>query len=325
MENEHYLDLAHHVLTQYELNDPQLTFIRHNENVTFQVSTSSGSYLLRIHLPVTDAIGGHGADYDMVLSEAIWLSALNDDTSLILQKPVPNRSGNLVSRIEHDNFQVNCTLLSWIDGDPYYRELESPETAFHIGEILATLHNHASQWQVPQNFKRPVRDHQYFQDVLIGIIPAVEDGRITRTDFEALSRAIEKLQDLMKTLNKNSDRYGIMHADGHKGNMLYSDGDIRLIDFSFCAFGDYMFDLGVCMSDMKQELHAMFLKGYQTLRCLPENHEQLIEGFFVGSIVGTFSFWVKNPKTQEVLSRKVPQITRDFVSKFNTGNHFWFR
>jgi hypothetical protein len=85
-----------------------------------------------------------------------------------------------------------------------------------------------------------------------------------------------------------------------------------------------MFDLGICLSDMKEELHKFCLQGYRNLRGLPENYQRLIEGFFLGSIVGTFSFWVDNPNAQEILARKVPQMTRDYAVKFNQNEHFLF-
>jgi Ser/Thr protein kinase RdoA (MazF antagonist) len=215
-------------------------------------------------------------------------------------------------------------LLSWVDGKPYTRELETEKTAYRIGTLLATLHNHASRWKIPKGFKRPRRDKKYFENMLSGIMPAVKDGRISLADYSELSRSISLLIDMISQLDEGQQFYGILHADTHKGNMLYHEGEIRLIDFSFCAFGNYMYDLGICLSDMKEELHRFCLQGYQSLRELPENYQQLIEGFFLGSIVGTFSFWVPNPNAQEILARKVPQITRDYAAKFNQGEHFWF-
>jgi len=41
-------------------------------------------------------------------------------------------------------------------------------------------------------------------------------------------------------------------------------------------------------------------------------------------MVGTFSFWVENLRTQELLARKVPQIAREYARKFNRREHFWF-
>jgi Ser/Thr protein kinase RdoA (MazF antagonist) len=128
----------------------------------------------------------------------------------------------------------------------------------------------------------------------------------------------------MRSLREDRQTHGILHADAHKGNMLYDDDQMRLIDFSFCAFGHYLFDLGICLSDTRQELHGDFLEGYQGLRALPDGYQAWIEGFFVGSMVGTFSFWIANPRAQELLANKVPQIARDYASRFNRGECFWF-
>ena len=144
------------------------------------------------------------------------------------------------------------------------------------------------------------------------------------SDYAEFEKSIAIVIEILSALDKNRHTYGIMHADTQKGNMLYHDGDIRLIDFSFCAFGYFMFDLGVCLSDMKVNLHQDFLKGYRSLRALPGNYQRLVEGFFVGSMVGTFSYWVANPRAEKILRTRVPQIAEDFAVKFNRGEHFWF-
>jgi Ser/Thr protein kinase RdoA (MazF antagonist) len=318
--------IAMSVLAEYGIEEPRLAFIRHSDNVTYQVTAANSErFLLRIHIPVTSALGAHGADYDMVHSEVTWLSALRQDTDLTLPEPVRNRSGSLVTFFPQEGHSaINCTLLRWIDGKPYHRELESPQTAYQIGVIIATLHNHTSRWRIPEGFKRPRRDIPYFKDVLNGLLPAVKDGRICIPDYAELSKSISILVEMMSKVDEDCKSTGLMHADTHKGNILYYEGKIRLIDFSFCAFGNYMFDLGICFSDMKEELHTDCMEGYLSLRVLPDHYQQWIEGFFLGSMVGTFSFWVSNPGAQEILARKVPQITNDYARRFNRGEHFWF-
>ena len=314
-------------MAEYDLKSHTLEFIRHSDNVTFKVEgPGSGPYLLRIHVPVTRAMGAHGADSAAVTSELLWLGALSRDTDLVLQKPVRNRAGALVTQVPAENAvqPINCTLMHWVDGQPYHRDLQTERTAHQIGEIFAKLHIHASGWEIPRGFKRPKRDIAYFEGVLSGIHPALSDGRVNPSDFAQYETSIALLTEMLRSVDENRGTHGIMHADGHKGNMLYHDGQIRLIDFSFCAFGDFMFDLGVCFSDMKESLHPAFLDGYQSLRALPEDHQRLIEGFFVGSMVGTFSFWVANPRAQELLATKFPQIARDYAGKFNRGENFWF-
>ncbi|MFN2241229.1 MAG: phosphotransferase enzyme family protein [Anaerolineae bacterium] len=319
--------LAGQALAAYELASHTRTFIRHSDNATFKVEgPGAGTYLLRIHLPVSAAMGAQGADLDMVRSELLWLEALSRDTDLVLQAPVRNRDGALVTQLPAEDGAppVNCTLMRWVEGQPYHRDLESEATARQIGRILATLHNHASRWEMPPGFTRPRRDVAYFEDALATVRLARDDGRITAADYDELARSIELLTGMLRSEEGSRQTNGIMHADTHKGNMLYHNGEVRLIDFSFCAFGNYLFDLGICLCDMKPELHAACLDSYRRLRPLPANCEQWIEGLWVGSMVGTFSYWVANPNAQELLARKVPEIVRDHTARFNRGERFWF-
>jgi Ser/Thr protein kinase RdoA (MazF antagonist) len=322
-----FSDIAGLALAAYGIKVYDMDFIRHGDNVTYKVDVPIlGTHLLRIHVPVTIAMGLHGTDTHMINSELQWLEALCRDTDLVLQKPVRNQDGALVTQVfvEKMDFPINCTLLHWLNGQPYHRDLESEQTAYQIGEILAKLHNHASKWETPEGFTRPKRDIDYFADVLKGINPALDDGRIQSADYTEFEIFIALVNEMINALDENRQTYGIMHADAHKGNMLYIDGNIRLIDFSFCAFGNFMFDLGICLSDMKEYLHPSFLEGYQSFRTLPVNYQRLVEGFFVGSVVGTFSFWVANPQVQALLVKKAPQIARDYAAKFNRGEYFWF-
>ncbi len=319
--------IAGRALAEYDLQQHTRTFIRHSDNVTFQVVVPSGeAYLLRIHVPVSWAMGAHGADPAMVRSELQWLDALSRDTDLVLQEPVRNRAGELVTQIPVDEgtAPLNCTLMRWVEGQPYHRDLESEQLARHIGQIIATLHNHASQWQAPEGFSRPRRDIAYFESALATVKLALDDGRIDQADYAQLEQSIALVVEMLGAMDEGPQTHGIMHSDTHKGNMLHHQGQIRLIDFSFCALGNYMFDISICMGDMKRHLHGAFLESYACYRPLPDDYQRVTEALSVGGIVGTFSYWVANPDAQELLARKVPQLVRDFVVKFNRGERFWF-
>ena len=169
VESRTFADIAKQTLAEYDIGEHTLTFIRHSDNATFKVKSADlHTYLLRIHVPVSKTMGTHGADYHAVYSELMWLEALNRDVDLILQTPVRNRAGGLVTQVSAPmtSVPINCTLLRWIDGHPYHRDLETSHTAHQIGEILATLHNHAGGWEIPEGFTRPNRDAGYFESVL---------------------------------------------------------------------------------------------------------------------------------------------------------------
>jgi Ser/Thr protein kinase RdoA (MazF antagonist) len=324
-QQEFFTEIAQEALKEYNLNNVPVIYLNHSENVTFQVIRPGGSSsLLRIHEPVVPALGDHGANPSVVKSELLWLEALRQKTDLPIPRPIRNRRGHLVTRITFKREQrFNCTMLEWLEGEAYERDFESAETATQIGIIVGKLHQFASQWYLPAGFVRPRRDITYFQKAFQTLAPAVEDKRISYKDYKCLETSLGLLTGMMQTLRRSHQTEGILHGDLHKGNFLYRAGEIRLIDFSMCCTGNFMFDLGICFSDMNPALHPFFLEGYRQYMHLPFNYAFMIEAFFIGSMLGTFSFWIDNPAAQEDLVRKAPLIAQDYAAKFNRDERFW--
>ena len=322
--SEIFADVAHLALAGYGLGDAPYTFLQHSENVTFKVDTPDGARLLRIHVPSSTLMGKHGADAAMVNSEMLWLEALRRETDLPVQQPVRNRDGQFVTSVTRGSRKFNCTLLEWLEGAPYQRELENEESAAQLGALVGKLHQFGSEWQAPSGFVRPKRDGAYFKKALDTLRITTEDGRASYHDFKSLETAIETLAQMLRR-KKNRAPIGLLHGDLHKGNFLYHQGQIRLIDFSMLATGSYLFDLGVCFSDMNPALHPVFLEAYQRLMPLPRDYERLIEAFFLGGMVMTFSFWLRLPEAQEELVHQISWIAREYAAKFNHDERFWFR
>ena len=91
--------------------------------------------------------------------------------------------------------------MRWLDGLPYHRDLESEVTARHIGELIATLHNHAAQWEIPGKFKRPRRNAEYFERSLRTIHVAMKDGRISASDYAELEASITLLIEILRSMD----------------------------------------------------------------------------------------------------------------------------
>jgi thiamine kinase-like enzyme len=117
---------------------------------------------------------------------------------------------------------------------------------------------------------------------------------------------------------------GLLHGDLHRGNFLLHRGRIRLIDFSMSAFGHFAYDLGTCLSNVRTAYHLIFLEQYTRNFPLPNGYERLIEAYFLGSYVATFSLWISDADSQETLVQRVPFIAREYASRFNREEHFWF-
>jgi Ser/Thr protein kinase RdoA (MazF antagonist) len=314
------LELAQQLLAAYDLQPVTLTFIQHSENITFRVDTTQGIYLLRLHSAVTPAFGDHGANPAVVRSELLWLEALLRE-GLPVPRPKRTKTGDYVAQAGG----VNATLLEWQEGELLTREMESEDTAAQIGVLVGKMHAQSSQWKLPYGFTRPRRDATYFQNALQMLLPAVEDGRIGYQDYKTLQASIERLSTDISGLRKRSRKLeGLLHGDLHRGNFLFHEGQIRMIDFSMCAFGQFTYDLGTCLSNVRMAFHPIFLDFYTQFFSLPADYESLIEGFFIGSYVVTFSLWIADVNSQEILAQRVPYIAREYASRFNRDERFWF-
>jgi Ser/Thr protein kinase RdoA (MazF antagonist) len=312
-------------LEKYDLNVEDVDFIQHSENITFKVVSRGKSYLLRLHIPLTSGMGSHGADPEVIRSEMVWLNSLQRN-KLPVPRPVRNKAGDLVTRvISTDRKPVNGTVLEWLEGELYTREMESEHAVAQIGTLAGKIHNHSSRWRLPTTFKRPTRGAEYFTKMVNALKPAVDDGRIDYYDFKTLYTAIQELSRILRPIRKTRNSFGLIHGDLHRGNFIYHNGEISLIDFSLCALGYFMYDLGTCLSNLQPSLHSVFLSNYNRYSPLPKNYERLIEGFFIASYAVTFSFWLDNPEAQEALAQRVPYIAREYASRFNRDERFWFQ
>lgn len=317
---ERRLETAYSALKQYEIKPTLVTFLQHSENVTFRVDTLDGAYLLRLHSPRATSFGNDGANSQMVNSEMLWLADLRQQ-DLPVPAPVKTGAGEYVSQVTG----INTTLLTWQEGSLLTREMESEYTAAQIGRLVGRIHAHASQWKLPAGFSRPQRDAAYFQNALQSLQPAVKDGRISYPDYKALQTSLELLDEETSRLPTEYQTWGLLHGDLHRGNFLLHEGQIRLIDFSMSAFGHFALDLGTCLSNVRAAFHPIFLEQYTQFFPLPPGHERLLEGYFLASYVVTFSLWISDIKSQETLIQRVSYISREYASRFNRDERFWFR
>ncbi len=314
------LETAHEALKQYEIKPTLITFLQHSENVTFRVDCLDDVFLLRLHSPRAESFGKDGADSQVVNSELLWLAELSK-RGLPVPKPVLNNAGGYVSQVGG----INATLLTWQEGSLLTRETESEETAGQVGNLVGRLHVHAGEWQFPAGFSRPQRDSAYFQNALISLEPAIQDGRISYPDYKSLEISLEILREETSRLARANQTWGLLHGDLHRGNFLFHDGQVRVIDFSMCAFGDFAYDLATCLSNVRTIFHPIFLKQYTQFIPLPPGYERLLEGYFLASYIATFALWVSDFKSQETFVQRVSYISREYAARFNRDERFWFR
>ncbi len=313
------LEMADRALDAFNIQPVAVTFLQHSENITFRVDTSRDKYLLRLHAPATPAFGDHGSNQAAVNSEMVWLEALRQG-EFPVPTPMKTRHGEFVTRVDG----LNATLLKWQTGKVMTREAETEETAAQIGTLVGRLHQQASHWQLSKGFTRPRRDAAYFENAMLSLWPAVEDGRISSQDYSTLQTSLTWLIVEIHNMGQAHNSWGLLHGDLHRGNFLLQRGKIKLIDFSMSGFGHFAYDLGTCLSNIRTTFHPVFLEHYKRFFFLPDGYERLIEGYFLASYVVTFSLWLSDQDSQETLVQRVPLIAQEYAARFNREEHFWF-
>ncbi|MBD2528229.1 phosphotransferase [Nostoc flagelliforme FACHB-838] len=315
-----------------------IVFLGHSENVTFRVDTrnhqnfaTSGEcdeltlFLLRIHYPIAEFRDRIWQQYAVIESELLWLTALHQDTNLVVPYPIQNLSGSFITSIAIDDTseKLNCTLLRWVDGFPLDIE-PTPMQSRRVGELMAQLHQHTSLWELPLGFMRPKYDWEQLHGSLMKLRSLVDAGTISVIDFAVLESVVQRISNVMTALEKTYTNWGLIHADLNENNYIFYAGEARAIDFSCCGFGYYLYDIAHTLLHLLPENRRAFLSGYQSVRQLPDEYQSILEAFFLAATVDNFAFFVSQPNEHDYLLETLPYVTQKLCSKYLEGEPFLF-
>lgn len=242
--------------------------VNHSENQTFQIDTPGrGMFMLRIHR----------AGYQSrpaIESELAWLTALRRDTTLSIPEPIPGRDGKLLQSVATPLGERLAVLFRHVAGSEPQPEGNLGDLFVTLGRYAATLHDHATTWQRPPFFQRPVWQAATILDSDgpwgdWRMAPGVDDR-----NRPVLDRLDSTLWLRLAAYGTGEDRYGLIHADMRLGNLLIDgSGGITLIDFDDCGFCWFAYDFAAAISFHETnpavpDARAAWLEGYQSVRPL---------------------------------------------------------
>ena len=293
--------LAIEALKVYGIDEARLSFIQYFENIIYRVDIPTsevasslaspyapGRYLLRIH-----AMG----DTEAIASELTWLAALSQEAGLSVPAPVPTVDGKLLTTIITAGIPKGrvVSLMRWLDGRRMHNGLK-PKHLTALGKAIAQMHSFSAGWHPPSEFTRPNWDweaqlggsmFEHPLEELVDSMPA-----IFQESFQVISRDAKQV---MEALGKDSDAYGLIHADLYPENVLYKAGNAYPIDFEDCGYGYWVWDIAVALckwawgEDWKRMSDA-FREGYTQVRNLPDKQWIQLD-LFVATQFATMLLW----------------------------------
>lgn len=304
-------------LSAYPVTPSRVIFLRHNENMVFQVvdEQAGNTYLLRIHIPRTTAFQRERLRPEGITSELLWLEALTEDTSLALQRPVRTNEGALVATVTGEQGNIPCSLLRWIEAEPF-PSTPTPHQVAQLGTVIAAFHTHAATWSTPESFVRPVYTLAFYREQVNTLAEGVDNGIIGEEDMICMQ---ETLELILATLAAIEDQSILIHADLWHGNLLVSQTAVHPIDFSLCGFGLPLFDLGTCLPGIPAHLRPGLLDAYQQHVMLPPTSSRLIDACFLLSRMGAYVYLLPNTSEQAWLRERLPHFVAQECQYFLEG------
>lgn len=141
-------------LTHYDIKNPTLTYHGFETNLFYLVTAETGEhFMLRLASPGWRAL-------EDLQSEAIWLNAINQETTIPVPNVMPTRSGeNVLSLSVPEVPDIwHMTLMRWIPGRllGHYLNINNLEK---MGRLFADLHHFSANWVPPAEFSKHRFEH----------------------------------------------------------------------------------------------------------------------------------------------------------------------
>ncbi len=304
-------ELAGSALAVYGLPNARLKFLQYFENIIYRVEAPvnadyshkdgpyiPGRYLLRIH-----AMSDAGA----IISELTWLSALSQEAGFLVPAPLMTLDGRLAAKISTSAIPAGriVSLMRWVDGRRPRKDM-TPKQMTALGQAVAQMHAFAAGWQPPEGFNRPHWDWDallggsMFKHPLEEVVATIPEKFLN--PFHLIS---EQAKQVMDSLGKGPEAYGMIHGDLYPENVLFRAGKALPIDFEDCGFGHWMMDIAVALCEWAwgndwERMRDAFHMGYSRVRALPENQWADIDLFvatqFAALVVWSSAMLMNDPQ-----------------------------
>lgn len=219
-------------LQYYSFENPVVSFIRHNENITCRITAEGTDYVLRIHAPVDGfslKLFEHGAAENLISGEIALLLHLSKTAPFPVQKPVKNRLGEYMTVLSDG---TPAELLQWIDGKTLLGE-DIAQCAGELGALAAQINSAAEDFAG----ERISYSYDLVRRMRAQFMAAEEKAHLTKAQVLVCDEVLAEIERIMDELDGQPKSKCLIHADLSTENILRTPSGLAPIDFSLSGFG----------------------------------------------------------------------------------------
>ncbi|MCP4545591.1 MAG: phosphotransferase, partial [bacterium] len=199
--------IVERVLKGYDFDEPPcLEALRSRAGLAFRVDAVTAGqakrYLLR-------AINHNFYSAAEIRSELHWLTALDCETDLTVQTPIPREDGEFLTSSSQ---QWNWTLFQWLPGTHIDPQTIREDQCERLGELLAKIHLHSEEFSPASWFVRPELDCRR----LIGdgeFSPPPDGGAVfSQDEFRLINQLADNARDRWAEVSKSAGARRLIHS-----------------------------------------------------------------------------------------------------------------
>jgi len=323
-----WLEIANQALRRWAIAPQMIRWLGPGSNMVFRVTTADADYVLRLHPPGS-------SDAARLRSQLQWLASIRRETNLMAPYPVValvDGREQLWLELRHESLHgtsvVYAALFEYIEGERKPARDLSADDVYRIGEYLGTLHTDA---QV-----KPARDFAGARLDWEGLFG--EDSPYASPSERALNRSeqggildqvAEHLRAPLSKLASNPEAMGKIHADLLAKNILFRADSVAALDFEYCGWGFYLYDLAPLLWQLKGERAADYVlleeamwRGYTSIRRMDEGDRALLETFIAARQLASIR-WLsanqQNPTVRDLAPSLIAERSAELEFYLGTG------
>ena len=292
-----WLEKAKEALSSIEI-DATVEWLAYTHNAVFKLSHYNQIYILRLSLPENSS---------QVQAEQKLLTTLIHAGLAVSE---------VMNVIEHREF--SGLLLSYLDGHSPEPMLVTVDEMRKIGQFLAQFHH----VEIGRTIERKSLDWDGLFSKSGIYYPGDENMTVfTETQLSVMDAVAEKVKSAMDEFGQNDAEFGLIHGDLLLKNILFHENEVRALDFEYCGWGYYLYDLTPILWQLKPQVRYLQLEqalwdGYTSIRPLTDRHHDLLETFIAGRQVASMR-WIaanqQNPyvagKVEGILSQRTAELS----------------
>jgi Ser/Thr protein kinase RdoA (MazF antagonist) len=321
-----WYQFAYSVLEQHlGIIDSELEWLAYTHHPVFAVSLESYRWVLHLY--------PHSLfSWDRLDAIRYWLSRLHNDGALSVPQVGQFASGQpmiVPIKVGERSSWVNAVLMNHLEGETRDSSQVQAHEISKIGEFLGNLHQFSannSRQINPVDFPNLNWEGLFGEK---GSYPLTEEAKalFSTQQLTVMDTVAQTVKSAMDKLGQDKDEFGLIHGDFLLKNLLFHEEEVRALDFEYCGWGYYLYDLSPLLWQLKplsnyKELEEELWQGYSSIRPLTEHHRQLLETFIAGRQVASMR-WVAanqhNPAYQGKVESILQQRTAELQGFLETG------